>query len=103
MTFRGGTNFPIPGYLVARGGHLFSGDQRNQVRLPVYARLDLRAERTFDRGALRVTPFAETLNLLNRTNLGLADGVITHDTGEAVGFTERLFPRLISAGLRLEF
>ena len=27
MTFRGGTNFPIPGYLVARGGHLFSGDR----------------------------------------------------------------------------
>jgi hypothetical protein len=102
FTFRGGTNFPIPGYLVARGGHLFSGDERNQARLPTYARLDLRAERAFDRGGLRCTVFAETLNVLNRRNLGLADGVIS-DTGEAVGFTERLFPRLVSAGLRFEF
>ena len=38
-----------------------------------------------------------------RANVGLADGAITRDTGEAVGFTERLFPRLVTAGLRFEF
>jgi hypothetical protein len=102
MTFRGGTNFPIPGYLVAQGGRLFSGEKRNQTRLPAYARLDVRAERAFDSGNLRFTVFAETLNLLNRRNLGLTDGAIS-ETGEAVGFTEHLFPRLVSAGLRFEF
>ncbi len=103
LTFRGGTNFPIPGYLVARGSQLFPGDERNRVRLPAYARLDLRAERAFDHRGLHFTLFAETLNVLNRTNVGLADGVIMRDTGEAIGFTERLFPRLMSAGLRFEF
>jgi hypothetical protein len=103
VTFRGGTNFPIPGYLVARGGRLFAGHQRNQARLPAYARLDLRAERTFDLGERRFALFAEALNVLNHANVGLADGVITRDTGEAVGFTERLFPRVMTAGLRLEF
>lgn len=103
LTFRGGTNFPIPGYLAARGDRLFSGDERNRVRLPAYARLDLRAERGLDLGGLHFAVFAETLNILNRTNLGLADGLILRDTGEAVGFTERLFPRLVSAGLRFEF
>ena len=41
----------LPGYLVARDGRSFAGDERNQERLPAYARLDLRAERTFDHGA----------------------------------------------------
>ncbi len=103
LTFRGGTNFPIPGYLVARDGHLFAGGERNQERLPAYARLDLRAERTFDHAGRRFTLFAEALNVLNRVNLGLADGAIARDTGEALGFTERLFPRLVTAGLRFEF
>ena len=103
LTFRGGTNFPIPGYLVARDGHLFAADERNQARLPAYARLDLRSERTFDQGGRRFTLFGDVLNVLNRVNVGLADGAITRDTGEAVGFTERLFPRLVTAGLRFEF
>jgi hypothetical protein len=103
LTFRSGTNFPIPGYLVARDGHLFADDERNRARLPAYARLDLRAERTFDRFGRRFTLFTEALNVSNRTNVGLADGAIVRDTGEAIGFTERLFPRLVTAGVRLQF
>lgn len=103
LTFRGGTNFPIPGHLVARNGQLFAGDERNRVRLPAYARLDLRAERTFHRRRGRLTLFAEAINVLNRVNVGLADGAITRETGEAVGFTERLFPRLVTAGVRVGF
>jgi hypothetical protein len=102
-TFRGGTNVPIPGYFMTRNGALFAGNERNQERLPAYARLDVRAERTFDRGGRRFIAFAEALNVLNRVNLGPADGVILRDTGQAVGFTERLFPRLLTAGLRFEF
>jgi hypothetical protein len=103
VTFRGGSNFPIPGYLVARNDRLFAGSARNLARLPAYARLDVRAERTFDRRGRRFTLFAEALNVLNRRNLGLADGAIRLDTGEAVGFTEHLFPRLLTAGIRVEF
>ncbi len=103
LTFRGGTNVPIPGYLETRNGRLFAGHERNQERLPAYARLDVRAERTFDHRARRFTVFAEAVNVLNRVNLGPADGAILRPTSEAVGFTEPLFPRLLTAGLRFEF
>ena len=103
LTFRGGTNFPVPGYLVARDGQFFAGAARNHVRLPGYARLDARAERTFYYAGRRFTVFGDVLNVLNRVNVGLADGVIMRDTGEALGFTERLFPRLVTAGVRFEF
>jgi hypothetical protein len=41
--------------------------------------------------------------VLNRTNLGLADGFIRPGTGEAAGFTEPLIPRFPSAGILIEF
>jgi hypothetical protein len=103
LIFRGGTNVPLSGYLVRRDGRLFAASERNRERLPAYARLDLRAERTFDRGSRRVTAFVDVLNVLNRMNVGPTDGTIARDTGEAIGFTERLFPRVLTAGLRFEF
>ena len=103
LTFRGGSNFPIPGYLAADGEKLFAGTQRNAVRLPPYARLDVRAERTFEIVARRVTLFFEVVNVLNRNNLGVAHGIIRPGTREALGLTQSLFPRLPSAGVRIEF
>jgi hypothetical protein len=101
---RAGSGMPLPGYLMAREDGLYVGTALNQVRLPAYARLDLRVERTFTTGSRRhLTPFAEVVNVLNRANLGAASGVIRPRTGEAIGFTERLFPRLMTAGLRVEF
>jgi len=44
-------------------------DERNGLRLPAYARLDLRADRTFTWSSRRVTLFAEVANTLNRRNL----------------------------------
>jgi hypothetical protein len=103
VKFRGGTNFPIPGYLAARDGGLVAGAQRNMLRLPAYARFDVRASRTFDYGGRRLTIFAEVLNVLNRRNVGIADGFIRRGTGEAAGFTRTLFPRVPSAGILIEF
>lgn len=102
LTFRSGTNFPIPAYLESRDGGLFAGAHRNEVRLRPYARLDARGQRSFIVVGRRVTLFAEVLNVLNRTNVGLANGRIS-DSGEAAGFTERLMPRLPSAGIVVEF
>jgi hypothetical protein len=102
LTFRSGTNFPIPAYLDTHGGILVAGNRRNEVRLRPYARLDARAQRSFGVAGRRVTLFAEVLNVLNRSNVGLANGHITH-SGQAVGFTERLMPRLPSAGILVEF
>ena len=103
LTFRGGTNVPIPGYLDDPQRRAVRRQRAQSGAAPAYARLDVRAERTLRSRARRFTVFAEALNVLNRVNLGPADGVIARDTGEAVGFTERLFPRLLTAGLRFEF
>jgi hypothetical protein len=100
---RGGSNFPIPGYFSARDGSLFVSDRRNDTRLPAYVRLDLRVSRTMTVAGRRLSLFAEVLNVLNRTNLGAADGLVRPQSGEAVGFTRALLPRLPSAGLLVEF
>ena len=102
-TFRAGTNFPIPGYLAAGPRGLVVGAERNRIRLPAYARLDVRADRAFERFGHRVTLFGEILNLLNRANAGLANGAINTATGEAAGFTDALFRRRVSAGVVVEF
>lgn len=46
--------------------------------------------------------FAEVINLLNRTNVGLSNGVV-HQTGTATGFTETLFRRRPAGGVVIEF
>jgi hypothetical protein len=102
-TFRAGSNFPIPGYLAAREGRLFVAARRNQVRLPAYARLDVRADREFEYFGRRLTLFVEVLNMLNRANVGLANGSVNPSNGEAVGFTDALFPRHATAGVLIEF
>ncbi len=102
-TFRSGSNVPIPGYLVERDDGLFLGDHPNDVRLPRYARLDVRASRTFRAAGRRATLFVDVANVLNRTNTGLANGIVRPETGEAIGFTKTLLPRLPTAGLTVEF
>jgi hypothetical protein len=101
--FRASTGFPIPAYLSERDGRLFVADRRNRVRLPPYARLDLRAERRFARGDRRLTLFAEVLNVADRAYLGVGNGTVNRATGEAVGFTDGLFRRRASAGVLVEF
>lgn len=101
--FRAGSNFPIPGYLAAHAGGLVMGAQRNHLRLPAYARLDLRGDRQFEYFGRRLTLFVEMLNVMNRANAGLAGGSVNPATGEAIGFTDALFRRRASAGVLVEF
>jgi hypothetical protein len=100
--FRYGSNFPLTAYVAGSWDALRPGATRNAVRLPAYARLDLRAGRTFLWGARRMTLFAEVLNALDRANIGRTTGTI-RTTGVVSGFTEALFPRIPSAGIRVEF
>jgi hypothetical protein len=102
-TFRLGSNFPIPGYLASRDDVLVLGATRNLLRLPTYARLDLRAERTSTLAGRPVALFAELINALNHRNVGPAFGTIDQITGRATGFTEPLFPRIASIGLKVGF
>jgi hypothetical protein len=102
-TFRAGSNFPIPGYFETRGDALFVADIRNAVRLPRYARLDLRADRQFQWLGRRVTLYAEVLNVMNRANVSLARGTIDRTTGEAIGFTQAIGGRRGSGGVVIGF
>lgn len=100
--FRYGSNFPLTAYVAGSWNALRPGATRNDVRLPAYARLDLRASRTFLWSSRRLTLFAEVLNALDRDNIGRTTGAI-RTTGVVSGFTEALFPRIPSAGIRIEF
>jgi hypothetical protein len=86
-----------------RDGRLVIADRRNLVRLPPYARLDVRASRGFDALGRQLTLFCEFANVLSRTNVGLAHGSIAPSTGEATGFTTSLMPRRISVGILVHF
>jgi hypothetical protein len=98
-----GSNFPLTGYFRGTPQALFLGSTYNAVRLPVYARLDLRANRTFTFTTRRLTLFVEVLNVLNRKNLGQLSGSINATTLAASGYTTGLIPRIPSAGLLFEF
>jgi hypothetical protein len=99
-----GSNIPLVGYFQGTTvpDALKLAVDRNQVRLPLYARLDLRANRTFTFQRSRLTLFVEVMNVLARSNLRQTDGSIRINL-DAVGFTDRLLPRVPSAGVLFEF
>lgn len=106
--FRAGSNFPVPGYYEARtvpdGPELYYlSNTRNDVRVPVYSRLDIRANRTFSWGATRLTIFAEALNLYARENVRASSAGINPVTHQVFGLFDSMFPLIPSAGLSFEF
>ena len=109
--FRAGSNFPVPGYYEARtapaapnGPELYYlSSTRNDLRVPVYSRLDVRANRTFSWGATRLTIFAEALNLYARANVRASSPGINGITHQVFGLFDSMFPFIPSAGLSFEF
>jgi len=102
--FRVGSSFPLVGYFEGTTvpDDLQLSVWRNQVRLPVYARLDVRANRTFTFQRSRLTLFVEVMNLSGRQNLRQTDGSIRPNL-DAIGYIDRLLPRVPSAGVLFEF
>jgi hypothetical protein len=100
---RVGSNFPIVGYFSGTPEAMHLASERNQVRLPLYSRLDVRANRTFTFQRSRLTLFVEVMNLLGRENGGQSDGFIRLPSLEAVGYVQGLLPRIPSAGFLFEF
>jgi hypothetical protein len=100
---RMGSNFPVPGYYAERDGEYFVVDRRNDARLPIYARLDVRVNRTFNWSRKRLTLFAEVINVLNRDNLRFDPPSINATTRRATGLFETMLPILPSAGVLIEF
>jgi len=101
---RVGSNFPLVGYFSGTTDPeaLRLSTLRNQVRLPLYARLDVRATYAFTFQRSRLTLFVEVMNLLNRENLRQTDGFIRSNL-DAIGYVDRLLPRVPSAGVLFEF
>lgn len=102
--FRAGSNFPAPGYYESRGeDRYFLSTERNNLRVPVYSRLDVRANRTFTWQSRRLTLFVEALNVYNRTNVRAASPGINGNTHQVFGIFDAMFPRIPSVGFLLEF
>jgi hypothetical protein len=101
--FRAGSNFPAPGYWQSDAGGFALSDQRNTLRIPPYARLDVRGNRTFAWQRKRLTLFVEVLNVLDRTNERVSIPLIDPRTLRVTNLFETLVPLVPSAGLLLEF
>ena len=101
--YRQGSNFPIPGYYARAGDAYFVSAERNQLRMPPYARLDLRANRTFDWSRKRLTLFAEVINVLNRENVRFNPPRISSSDQRVTRLFDSLVPVVPSAGILLEF
>ena len=101
--YRSGSNFPIPGFYARQGDSYFVGEERNELRLPVYGRLDLRANRTFGWGRRRLTLFAEVINVLNQDNVRFNPPRINSTTRQVTRLFDSLVPVVPSAGILVEF
>jgi hypothetical protein len=102
--YRYGSNFPIVGYYAPEVGGVYTiAEQRNEARLPGYARLDLRADWAFTYRRSRLTIFTEIVNTTGRENLGPDSPTIRLPLGIVTGLTHSLFPFLPSAGVLIEF
>jgi len=114
LKLRTSTNYPVRGYVrevPVDDVKLHDDDQpaayalagvRNAARLPAYARLDLRANRTFSIEHSRLTLFVELMNVLGRTNWRTGNPGIRAD-GSLDGLLDPLVPFLPSAGILWEF
>jgi hypothetical protein len=105
VKLRLGSNFPIPGhYAKVPGTETYTlTDVRNTERLPVYARLDLRANRTFNWSRSRLTLFAEVINVFDRANYRFEPPSINVTTKVVSAPFESMFPVIPSVGFLIEF
>ena len=100
---RYGSNFPLLGYIAQDADGYLLSTQRNGIRLPAYARVDLHADRTFTYRKSRLTLFLEVVNAMNRDNFRPNSPGVNINTRRVFDPLERLFPLLPVAGILIEF
>ena len=71
--------------------------------MPIYSRLDVRANRTFVRQHFRLTLFLEALNVYARTNRRFGVPNVNRRTLEVTNLFETLAPFVPSAGVLIDF
>jgi hypothetical protein len=102
--FRAGSNFPATGYYREQDGVIYANDVRNTLRIPYYARVDVRLNRTFTWDRKRLTLYIEGLNVLNRDNVRLSGSPdVDRRTLVTTKLFEEMMPIVPSIGLLLEF
>lgn len=101
--FRFGSGPPIPGFFRQVDGNFFLSNRRNEVRLPDYARWDVRLSKAFLFNRWKLTVTGEVLNVLNRENLRYAGFDAFDVTGRVFGQLDRVLPILPSVGVVIEF
>jgi hypothetical protein len=99
-----GSGEPIPGFFTLRDGLYYLSPRRNDLRLPSYQRVDIRANKSFTYDAWKLTLFGEVINATNRKNTRFIsfDG-LNGLTQRAFLTTDRVFPFVPVAGVTLEF
>ena len=113
--YRYGSNYPVEGYIglpspalgqprVVDGVPSFLGlsSERNALRLPPYARLDVRADRAFNWSSRRLVVFVDVANVLNRQNVRNTSYTIDR-AGRVFDTTGSLLPIVPSGGVVVEF
>jgi hypothetical protein len=101
--FRLGSNFPATGYWDQQDGVHYAGAERNTLRVPAYARADVRANRAFTWDRTRLTLFVEAINVANRANARFAQPSVNRQTFVATGLYENMVPLIPAIGMLLEF
>ncbi len=81
-----GSGYPIPGWFRREGGQYFQSDRPSYVRMPDYARLDVRMDKTFAIKGRKLTFSTELLNATNHHNMRF----LGFDNYDPV--TQRVFP-----------
>ena len=71
--------------------------------MPLYSRLDVRANRTFNWEKRRLTLFVEVLNALGHDNVRFEQPGINRRTFQAFGMFSSMIPLVPSAGILIEF
>ena len=100
---RVGSNVPAPGYFSDIDGLIYLSATRNDLRMPVYARVDLRANRTFNWSRSRLTLFAEIMNVLNRDNVRFVPPGVSVRSRTVRNIFEPMIPIVPSLGVLIEF
>jgi outer membrane receptor for ferrienterochelin and colicin len=98
-----GSGFPVRAF-VEGSNPFFLSTQRNQLRVPEYHRLDVRANKTFVKKGWHVSLFVEVINVYNRQNVRFDEvrGIDTRTRVIRLGF-EQMFPIVPSAGVAVEW
>ena len=94
---------PIPGFFGQDAQGYFLTDQRNQVRVPFYHRVDVRLSKAFLFKKWKLTLTGEVLNVFNRHNVRYAGFDFYSSNGRVFGQLDRVLPILPSAGVVIEF